>query len=536
MNFEIIKFRSIRRAVLAAILLPFIFMIAEGVLLIRSSWVQYRSLENDRELADVIARGGSIASGQILAELVATRTHLANPTDQTAAAMRQARAELDQERAKFDKSLPPRTSLDSGLRTQLSDLGLAYSRIIAARSAVDQGFYPRGSNPIHIFGQAGLKQLGVADALSPLIHDPVLLRKSSDLMSILLTYYGERLINNVGTRYLDQANFSIMSHEQLVQGELLLGSGMDRLRFHTSSPVVQEILAYRHRPEQVRADMITQAILTGALKPSKEIHDQWTTRQADRVKFLMQKIRFVTSDIHVTGEDLATQSHIHMTFVFALSIGLALLVALIALLAFKGVGLVSRVTREREELIGELRSAAQTDLLTGLYNRRGFEAAASALIAQAERGSRWISVVLFDLDHFKKVNDVHGHDAGDAVLKSVAETARKNFRSFDLLVRHGGEEFMALLPDSTPNDAATVAERVREAIEGAEIILPNGVSLKLTASFGCAGRSNTHSNRNFEDLIKRADLALYAAKASGRNCVVSGSTVPASPMEERRKS
>jgi diguanylate cyclase (GGDEF)-like protein len=229
------------------------------------------------------------------------------------------------------------------------------------------------------------------------------------------------------------------------------------------------------------------------------------------------------------------RSHVHMTIVLALSCGLVLLVALIAALAVRGIRLVARVTEERELLIKELRNAAQTDLLTGLYNRRGFEAAALALLMQAKYGSRWISVVLFDLDHFKKINDMHGHDAGDIVLKRVAGIARETFRSFDLLVRHGGEEFMALLPDSTPEDAAVVAERVRSAIEAAEIELPGGEILRVTASFGCAGRANAASDRNFEDLVKRADLALYAAKASGRNCVVAGPVVPAAGQEERRR-
>jgi diguanylate cyclase (GGDEF)-like protein len=204
-------------------------------------------------------------------------------------------------------------------------------------------------------------------------------------------------------------------------------------------------------------------------------------------------------------------------------------------LAARGLRLIDRLTQDREALVGELRNAAQTDLLTGLYNRRGFEVAALALLTQAEHGSRWISVVLFDLDHFKRINDIYGHDAGDAVLRHVAGVARENFRSFDLLVRHGGEEFLALLPDSTPDDAAIVAERVRLAIEMAEIPLPSGELLKVTASFGCAGRANDGASRNFEDLVKRADLALYAAKASGRNCVVSGPVVPAPPQEERRK-
>lgn len=535
MNFEAVKFKNIRRAVLAAILLPFVFMIAEGVVLIRSSLTQYRALENDHLFADVLARGGSIAANQILAELVTTRTYINNPDATTRAAMLERRSALDMERAHFNASLPAAEALDVGLRSQLSNLRLAYSRIIAARSAVDQGYYGKGGNPVHIYGQAGLKQLGLVESLSLRIHDPVLMRKSSELMSILLSYYGERLIGNLGQRYLDRTDFSAMSHEQLVQGQMMLGNGMDRLRFHSSSPVVRDILAYRAQADEVWADTFTQAMVSGALRPDKAIRDKWIGIQNARLSFLRQKIDSVTTDIHVTGQALSMRSHVHMTIVLALSCGLVLLVALIAALAVRGIRLVARVTEERELLIKELRNAAQTDLLTGLYNRRGFEAAALALLMQAKYGSRWISVVLFDLDHFKKINDMHGHDAGDIVLKRVAGIARETFRSFDLLVRHGGEEFMALLPDSTPEDAAVVAERVRSAIEAAEIELPGGEILRVTASFGCAGRANAASNRNFEDLVKRADLALYAAKASGRNCVVAGPVVPATGQEERRR-
>ncbi len=534
MNFEAVKFKNIRRAVLAAILLPFVFMIVEGVVLIRSSLMQYHALENDHLFADVLARGGSIAANEILAELVATRAYINDRDEITRASMIERRNSLDSELARFNASLPAAGAMDVGLQSQLSNLRLAYSRIVAARSAVDRGYYGKGGNPVHIYGQAGLKQLGLVESLSSRIHDPVLMRKSSELMSILLTYYGERLIGSLGQRYLDRTDFSAMSHEQLVQGEMMLGNGMDRLRFHSSSPVIQEILDYRAQPDEVWADTFTQAMVSGVLRPDKAIRDKWIGIQNERLDFLRQKIASVTDDIHVTGQRLSMRSHIHMTIVLALSAGLVLLVALIAALAVRGIRLVARVTEERELLVNELRNAAQTDLLTGLYNRRGFEAAALALLMQA--GSRWISVVLFDLDHFKKINDVHGHDAGDVVLKHVAGVARESFRSFDLLVRHGGEEFMALLPDSTPEDAAIVAERVRLAIEAADIELPSGERLRVTASFGCAGRTNAVSNRNFDDLVKRADLALYAAKASGRNCVVAGPIVPSTaPQEERRK-
>ncbi|WP_163881421.1 GGDEF domain-containing protein [Rhizobium laguerreae] len=527
------KFETIKRVILAAIMLPFVFMLIEGVVVIRSSVKQYWNLEKDRQFADVLARGGSIAATEILTEIGATRRYLADPSSRTAIDMQQSRVTLDRERHAFYASLPSRDALDEGLVGELSILSLAYSRIVATRSAVDQGRYA-GSDPGSIYWYAALKQLAVVDALSPLISDPVLLEKSNQLMGILLTYYGERLITGIGTRYLNQGVSARLPVELFVQGKVMLGEGMDHMVFHSSAPVVRNIVAYLGRSSQVKANAITDAILAGS-RPTPAVHDVWAAAQSERMAFLQQKMIEAAQDIHETGENLSTRSHIHLTRILALCAGLLILATLVLLLAAKGLRLIDRLTQDRETLVGELRSAAQTDLLTGLYNRRGFEVAASALLTQAEHGSRWISVVLFDLDHFKKINDVHGHDAGDAVLRQVAGIARENFRSFDLLVRHGGEEFLALLPDSTPDDAAIVAERVRLAIEATEIPLPSGDILKVTASFGCAGRANEVTNRNFEDLVKRADLALYAAKASGRNCVVSGPIIPAPVPEERRK-
>ncbi|MBY3188838.1 GGDEF domain-containing protein [Rhizobium laguerreae] len=527
------KFETIKRVILAAIMLPFVFMLIEGVVVIRSSVKQYWNLEKDRQFADVLARGGSIAATEILTEIGATRRYLAHPSSRTAVDMQQSRVTLDRERHAFYASLPSRDALDEGLVGELSILSLAYSRIVATRSAVDQGRYA-GSDPGSIYWYAALKQLAVVDALSPMISDPVLLEKSNQLMGILLTYYGERLITGIGTRYLNQGVSARLPVELFVQGKVMLGEGMDHMVFHSSAPVVRNIVAYLGRSSQVKANAITDAILAGS-RPTRAVHDVWAAAQSERMAFLQQKMIEAAQDIHETGENLSTRSHIHLTRILALCAGLLILATLVLLLAAKGLRLIDRLTQDRETLVDELRSAAQTDLLTGLYNRRGFEVAASALLTQAEHGSRWISVVLFDLDHFKKINDVHGHDAGDAVLRQVAGIARQNFRSFDLLVRHGGEEFLALLPDSTPDDAAIVAERVRLAIEAADIPLPSGDVLKVTASFGCAGRANEATNRNFEDLVKRADLALYAAKASGRNCVVSGPIIQAPVQEERRK-
>jgi diguanylate cyclase (GGDEF)-like protein len=526
------KFQTIKKTVLAAILLPFVFMMGEGVQLIHYSFDQYETLKGDRQIADLLANGGAVASTEIPAEMAATQNFLGDPSPNTASALAKARSDVDDARAKFFSRLPPSKDLSSGLNGQLSKLRSAYSRIVGLRSAIDDGLFSRQADVGYVYRQAALRQLGIGDSLSSLIHDPLLLRKSSELMSILLTYHGELVIDYIGGHYLDQSGFSGMAHEQLLQGDVTRRLGTDRLRFHTSSPVIRGIIDFLSRPSEKRADVYTQAILSGALKPTPELRDGWTVAEQARLAFLRGNILAVTQNLHETGRELSTRAHHHILAVIALSLALAVLVAIVGGLAFKGMRLLDRLTREREQLVTELRSASQTDLLTGLYNRRGFEAAAAAMLGNNR--SRAVAVVLFDLDHFKKINDQYGHDVGDLVLRRVADTAKRNFRSTDLLVRHGGEEFLALLPDVGKEEAAQMAERVRAAVEEEQIALAGGGLVAVTASFGCAARSHSARGDQFEDLIKKADMALYAAKAAGRNRVATTGILP-KPIERRRK-
>lgn len=529
------KFETIRKVVLAAIVLPFIFMMAEGLLLIQSSYEQSLELKNDREIADLLANAGAIASTQIPEEMDATQRFLEAPNEQNRAALQDARKALDLGRREFFAHVPVGKELNVGLQSEMSRLKMAYSRLIGIRSAIDDGRYGKDGNVEYIYRQTAIRQLGIGGSLSALIHDPVLLRKGGDLLSLLLTYHGEMAVNSLGTRYLGQHALSANFRDQLVQGDILRRSGMDRMQFRTSSPVIRDVLKFLQQPEQQAAETFSHAILTGSLKPTLGLRDGWIIAQMKRLSYMRGKIIAMTDNLRGTGERLATRSDDHMLAVLGLSAGLLILVAVVAGLAAKGMALVDRLTREREQLVGELRNAAQTDLLTGLYNRRGFESAAKALMTRTTSRSRWFAVVLFDLDHFKRVNDVHGHDAGDIVLRQVADIARQNFRDFDLLVRHGGEEFMAFLPDATPEDAADIAERVRKAVESTSVALPSGEILRITASFGCAGRTHSTAAVSFEDLIKKADLALYGAKAAGRNRV-SGGSIQSSTQEKSRRS
>lgn len=162
-----------------------------------------------------------------------------------------------------------------------------------------------------------------------------------------------------------------------------------------------------------------------------------------------------------------------------------------------------------------LERAAMTDALTGLHNRRWLEQRLARLIARHERSSRLLSVVLLDIDHFKRVNDEFGHLAGDDVLAAVGECVQASIRPTDLAVRHGGEEFLLVLPDTGGKGARLAAERLRAAI--AAIRLPE-VDRRITVS---AGIATLEANDTEHTLVERADRKLYEAKTRGRDRVES---------------
>jgi two-component system, cell cycle response regulator len=170
-------------------------------------------------------------------------------------------------------------------------------------------------------------------------------------------------------------------------------------------------------------------------------------------------------------------------------------------------------------LISEAHRLAATDSLTGLMNRRAFMEAMARERSRAVRHTLPLSLLMLDVDHFKRVNDTHGHDAGDAVLRGIAAVLQKIARKSDFVSRWGGEEFVVALAQTADAGGRIAAERVRRAIAETPFILPNGGSLQATASVGLASAT---ALINLEELISRADKALYAAKARGRNRVEHG--------------
>ncbi len=172
---------------------------------------------------------------------------------------------------------------------------------------------------------------------------------------------------------------------------------------------------------------------------------------------------------------------------------------------------------EAKRLMEHLRENALRDALTGLYNRRFLEEYVSALVAGSQRRKSPFAVLMLDLDFFKQVNDTHGHEAGDKVIKTLADILLRNVRASDMAVRYGGEEFLILLMDCSAESALKVAEKIRADVEATKIPLPGGM-LQKTISIGVAefpGDSDT-----FWQVVKFADVALYKAKTTGRNKVV----------------
>jgi len=181
--------------------------------------------------------------------------------------------------------------------------------------------------------------------------------------------------------------------------------------------------------------------------------------------------------------------------------------------------LENAVNRER------LRVSGLTDGLTGLYNRRHLDARLREEITRAQRHGHTLGCLFIDADHFKRVNDTHGHAAGDQVLMVLAKRIREQLRGSDLAARYGGEEIAILLPETTPENACQLAERIRRGIADHPIELNDGTPLQVTVSIGVGAvrpGSTRDAKQLAEELLAEADRRVYEAKQTGRNRVCCG--------------
>ncbi len=161
----------------------------------------------------------------------------------------------------------------------------------------------------------------------------------------------------------------------------------------------------------------------------------------------------------------------------------------------------------------ELEKLTNIDPLTGIYNRRYFYNISKELIALSKRENRELSLAMVDIDDFKQINDTYGHDVGDDILKLLVEKVNDNIRESDIFMRFGGEEFIIILPNTSSQQANVVMEKVRSVINHQKFL--NDIS--FTVSIGISNYKK--EDKDVESLFKRADLALYSAKNSGKNRV-----------------
>jgi len=182
-------------------------------------------------------------------------------------------------------------------------------------------------------------------------------------------------------------------------------------------------------------------------------------------------------------------------------------------------------------------SQATTDSLTGLANRWTFDEELALEWRRAERVGDPLALILFDLDNFKTINDTHGHQGGDEVLRVVGEVLAASVRQVDLAARYGGEEFAVIVPETDLDGAIDLAERLRKALENEEIELQNGTRLSVTASFGAVVKGDLPGG---EKLVAAADERLYEAKRAGKNRVApepaKKKRATSKPAERRRRS
>jgi len=177
-----------------------------------------------------------------------------------------------------------------------------------------------------------------------------------------------------------------------------------------------------------------------------------------------------------------------------------------------------RAGRRIVDLQSKLEAMALVDPLTGCQNRRGMNEGWAAMKGEPSQRHKGVAVMVLDIDHFKKINDTHGHEAGDHVLREVAQVIHKCCRASDIVCRAGGEEFLVIMPDVGVEEAQTAAERLRSAVARQAVDLPGGGSASVTCSVGVVADVRGVAGE-LNDYAKMADEQMYAAKTQGRNRV-----------------
>jgi diguanylate cyclase (GGDEF)-like protein len=240
-------------------------------------------------------------------------------------------------------------------------------------------------------------------------------------------------------------------------------------------------------------------------QPLAQRRGAWLFTVGAGLQFVLLAVRGVLAAMHAIALDGLMRSSPMQSFVFMAAFVVVILTSLGFIL----------MTKDRAD--ADNRYFAAHDELTGAVNRRALTQALDRDVARAVRAGESYALMMLDIDHFKAVNDTHGYHAGDRVLCHVAAVLRARLRAQDLVGRYGGEEFMLLLPNTTPDGAAALAETLREVMEQTPC-MHEGRAIAVTVSIGVCG-ARLENASGWDCLIQAADQALYRAKAAGRNRV-----------------
>ena len=291
------------------------------------------------------------------------------------------------------------------------------------------------------------------------------------------------------------------SHRDLVEGSLALGIDPPKRKelkdIYFAPP---HDLGHRVPEYLDSADQVVSAIQQGASAPAVKASAEVVVAAS---KPVLESLDVAVSQYATDSEAVFRQSQIRILFVTC-----AMLIAL----ATEALFIFTPLIRRMRSLV----NLAQSDPLTGCYNRRSFIEAAERDFKRSRRTGSPLSVIFFDIDHFKRINDLYGHSVGDAVIMALTKAVTGTIRTSDMLGRLGGEEFVILLPDTDSGSACLVAEKLRAVLEDVEV-KAEAVVLRFTASFGVS--QIAEQDQDPLSLIERADAWMYEAKNAGRNCV-----------------
>lgn len=256
------------------------------------------------------------------------------------------------------------------------------------------------------------------------------------------------------------------------------------------------------------AQSISVAIAISAYKNSGRFRYSWIIMSATLGAMLLRRVVILTTH---TQEEISNPLEASLTM--GISIGMA-----IALYGLKN------IFADLEQQKTVLKGLTQTDPLTGALNRAGMMSHLEEEFQRANRNLKPVSILMIDIDHFKRVNDRYGHLTGDAVLQNLITHLQRSLRQIDSIGRFGGEEFLIILPDTSSEQAAVTAERIRRNVEQSVCAYANEREIKITVSIGISiydpRDSNLKESKNrLQEYIRQSDLAMYKAKNSGRNCL-----------------